>query len=146
ERTVKLKDLETEIRKTHNPIVRLLAPALNKVHMAECRTQATLRSAVVAVACERYRLKTKDWPASLDVLVKEKLLDAIPTDPMDNQPIRYRRTKDGIVVYSIGFDMIDNQGNIDRDHPYDPGVDLGFRLWNVDRRRQTALPPVAIAE
>jgi hypothetical protein len=105
---------------------------------------------MVALACERYRLKHKDkdnaWPAALDVLVKEKLLAAIPTDPMDNQPIRYRRTKDGIAVYSVGLDMTDNQGNIDPERIHEPGVDIGFRLWDVKLRRQNPLPPVAFRE
>jgi hypothetical protein len=153
ERLPKLKEWEDEVKNTKNPVIRLLSPAYSKVSHAECRLQAMLRSTMVALACERYRLKHKTnenpnaWPASLDVLVKEGQLDAIPADPFDGQPLRYRRTTDGIVVYSIGFDLIDNQGNIDRERNYlDPGLDIGFRLWNVDRRRQKALPPVAIPE
>ena len=137
---------EAEAKDTENALIKLLTPALKKIHQADCRSQAMLRSAFVAMACERYRLRHKDgaWPASLNDLVKEKLLDAIPADPMDNQPIRYRHTKDGIVVYSIGFDRIDNQGNIDRNRFPEDGVDIGFRLWNVDQRRQAALPPVEL--
>jgi hypothetical protein len=149
ERAAKIKKWEDECRNTKNPLIKKLAPALSKVYTADCRHQAMLRSTMVALACERYRLKHKDnaWPASLDVLVKEKLLDAIPADPMDNQPLRYRRTKDGIVIYSIGMDMTDNHGNINREGSWlDSGQDIGLRLWNVDRRRQAALPPVSIPE
>jgi hypothetical protein len=153
ERLPKLKEWEDDVKNTKNPVIRLLSPAYSKVSQAECRVQALLRSTMVALACERYRLKHKNnqnqnpWPASLDVLVKEGLLDALPADPLDGQPLRYRRTADGIVVYSIGFDLIDNQGNIDRERSYlDPGLDIGFRLWNADRRRQKALPPMAMPE
>jgi hypothetical protein len=148
ERPPKVAELEADRKNTKNPLIRKLAPSLSKVSTADCRQQAMLRSAIAALACERYRLKNKDnaWPASLDVLVKEKLLDAVPADPMDNHPIRYRRTREGIVIYSIGMDMTDNHGNIDPERVYEPGVDIGFRLWNVDRRRQAALPPVAIPE
>jgi hypothetical protein len=59
------------------------------------------------------------------MLVDEKLLDAIPMDPTHGKPLRYRKTKDNILIYS-------------------QGVDIGFRLWNVDRRRQPALPPVKL--
>jgi hypothetical protein len=123
-----------------------MLPALVKVHNAEVRSQAHLRSAAVGLACERYRLRHKNWPASLDVLVQEKLIDAIPLDPIDGQPIRYRKTKEGIVVYSIGLDQKDNEGKIDRERPLDPGKDIGFRLWNVDQRRQPPRPPVKIEE
>jgi len=35
----------------------------------------------------------QEWPTTLDVLVKEKLLAAVPLDPMDGQPMRYRRPR-----------------------------------------------------
>jgi hypothetical protein len=150
ERLAKIQELDAEVRATRNPVTRLLAPSLIKVGQAELRSQAMLRSSMVAVACERYRLRhrTRDnenaWPATLEDLVKDKLLDAVPADPFDGKPLRYRRTRDGIVVYSVGLDLTDNNGHIDRDRVYDPGVDIGFRLWDVGRRRQPALPSVAV--
>jgi hypothetical protein len=60
--------------------------------------------------------------------------------------MRYRHTKDGVVIYSIGPDLVDNQGHIDRERTYDKGVDIGFRLWNVESRRQPPLPPVVEEE
>jgi hypothetical protein len=148
ERSEKMTQWEIECKTAKNPVIKLLAPALTKVSHADCRNQAMLRSTIVALACERYRLKHNDkaWPASLEVLVKEKLLSSIPTDPIDNQPIRYRRTKEGIVIYSIGTDMTDNKGNIDPEHIHEPGFDIGFRLWDVRLRRQNPLPPAAIRE
>jgi hypothetical protein len=148
ERGPKFKEMDREvgkeIRESRNLVSKLMMPAIEKLNSAEVRNQAMLRSAAAALACERYRLKNKTWPDSLEVLVQEKLLDAVPLDPIDGQPLRYRRTKEGVVIYSIGFDRTDNQGHIDRDRPLDPGVDIGFRLWNVDRRRQPALPPVKL--
>jgi len=146
ERGAKIVEWQEESRGTRNPITRLLTPALVKIHQAECRSQALLRSTLVALACERYRIRHKDWPAALDALGKEKFLAAIPADPMDNQPLRYRRTKEGIVIYSIGIDKVDNQGHIDRDRPNQTGVDIGFHLWNEDGRRLAPLPPVALPE
>jgi len=144
ERQAKLEEWESEVTTSSNPLIRPLMPAVHKVSRADCRTQAMLRSAAVAFACERYRLAKKAWPDSLEELVKEKLLDAIPIDPFDGQPIRYRRTKDGIVVYSVGVDCKDDGGNIDRHRFMDPGVDIGFQLWNPNRRRQAPLPPVVV--
>jgi hypothetical protein len=105
-----------------------------------------LRSMVVALACERYRIQHegKRWPDTLDDLVKAKLLSGIPTDPIDTQPLRYRRVADGIIVYSIGFDAKDDQGKLGRERYLDPGVDLGYRLWNPDQRRLAPLPPVGL--
>ena len=42
-----------------------------------------------------------------------------------------------MVVYSVSLDRQDNGGNI-TDNPTIAGADLGFRLWDVNRRRQPA--------
>jgi hypothetical protein len=146
ERGGKLAELEAEVKRTRNPVIRLLVPAMQKVEMADRRVQIYMRSMNVAIACERYRLQDeqKRWPATLDDLVKAKLLNAVPTDPIDNQPLRYRRTREGVVIYSVGFDGKDDQGNIDRENWRNPGVDLGYRLWNPEQRRRQPLPPVGL--
>jgi hypothetical protein len=150
ERAEKLGEWEMELREAKmqrkNILSALLAPALSKVNNADIRNHTYLRCAAVGLACERYRLKHQQWPKSLDVLVQERFLEAVPVDPQDNQSLRYRVTKDGVVIYSIGFDKKDDQGHIDRDRPIEPGVDLGFRLWNPGARRQPSLPPVAMQE
>ncbi|MBI2803431.1 MAG: hypothetical protein HYX68_00425, partial [Planctomycetes bacterium] len=146
ERHARLAEWEMDRKKTKSSVTKLLAPGLAKVHTAECRSQAMLRSVAAALACERYRLRHGEWPKSLDVLVQEKLLGAVPMDPMDNLPLRFRRTKDGIVIYSIGLDKADNQGNVDRSRAAAPGVDIGFRMWDPNKRRGAPLPPIAMPE
>jgi hypothetical protein len=146
ERGPRTKAWNDDTDKSKNPVIRILAPALANCHRAECRSQAWLRSAMVAMACERYRQKHERWPATLDLLVKEKLLDAVPLDPIHGQPLRYLKTNYGVVIYSIGIDGIDNQGNIDHDRVHQPGFDVGFRLWDLGLRRMPPLPPVALPE
>ncbi len=141
ERHAPMQEWDFHIKgKKTNPVIRVLTPGLVKIHEADCRSQAMLRSTVAALACERHRLRHKEWPASLDVLVKEKFLDSVPADPMDNQPLRYRRTEDGIIVYSIGLDLIDGQGHIERWRRAAPQMDIGFQLWDPSKRRQPPLP------
>ena len=146
ERNAALKKIQKDAIDSENPISRLLLPATDKVETSERRLQIYLRSMIVALACERYRLKDehKRWPAALDDLVKAKLLTSVPTDPIDNQPLRFRRTKEGVVIYSVGLDGVDNQGNIQRDNPFNPGVDLGYRLFDPQFRRRQPLPPVGV--
>jgi hypothetical protein len=117
-------------------LVRLLAPAvLRDAYIHDC-SQANLLSTAAALAAERFRLAKGRWPKALDELVQAGLLDAVPTDPYDGKPLRLKRTADGLTVYSVGPDGVDNDGAIDRDNPHNPGADLGFRLWDVPRRRQ----------
>ncbi len=108
------------------------------------RVQALLGSTEVGLACERFRLTHKSWPESLAELVKNGFLDAMPSDPFDGQPLRFARLKDGVVIYSVGADKQDNGDDTQRDRPNEPGIDIGFRLWDPPFRRQPPRPPVAL--
>ncbi len=84
------------------------------------RSQAELRCALAALGVERYRQKLGEWPESLDDL--GILLVKVPADPFDGKPLRLRKQKDGIVVYSVG--------------PGGKDGEISFRLWNVEKRGQ----------
>jgi hypothetical protein len=99
--------------------------------------QAVVRSVVLAVACERFRQGQGRWPADHSEL--KELLPAVPADPYDSQPLRYRRLDDGVVVYAVGPDRQDDGGALSYGNPQ-PGEDVGFRLWDVAARRQPAEP------
>jgi hypothetical protein len=129
-----------------NYLARKSIPSIRTVARPHVRGHAMLRSAIAGIACERYRLAHQQWPASLDALVQAKLLDAVPEDPFDAKPLRFLRTNGGVTVYSVGLDRIDDHGNIDRSANINtPGLDAGFRLWDVSERRQPPLPIVPLA-
>lgn len=98
------------------------------------KTQAAVRCAAVAVALERYRQAEGRWPPHLDALVP-RYLSAVPRDPFDGAPLRLRRLDNGLVVYAVGPDRVDNDGTL-AEQPGPPGTDVGFRLWNAAHRRQ----------
>ncbi len=114
-------------------LVRELCPVLIKVFAAGWRSQAQFRCAAVALAVERYRRKHGRWPEALSDLAPA-FLKAVPTDPFDGQPLRYRKDKEGVVVYSVGQDRKDDGGAFDTLNSDRLGTDLGFRLWESDRR------------
>jgi hypothetical protein len=120
------------------PARRLLVPALEKVSVAERRRLANVRCMIAAVAAERYRHEHGAWPESLDRLAPE-LLTEVPLDPFDGRPLRYRRTTDGVVIYSVGEDLKDNGGKLRREE-HTPAPDVGWRLWDVKHRRQPPRP------
>ena len=72
---------------------------------------ARVRAAQVALAVERYRLKhAKALPGALTDLVPE-FMAAIPMDPFDEQPLRFKRLPGkGYVIYSIGKNKVDDGG------------------------------------
>ena len=88
---------------------------------AEARELAWLRLAQTAVALERYRAANdKHLPDTLDELVPDFLLHA-PEDPFDGQPLRYRPFLDGYLLYSIGPDLQDDNGDLKKDWAFPVG-------------------------
>jgi hypothetical protein len=68
-----------------------------------------LRILAIDLAIRAYQLDEGPLPATLRQLVP-KYLDAIPTDPYGNAPLRYRVTKGGHTIYSVGPDGDDDAG------------------------------------
>jgi hypothetical protein len=104
---------------------------------APCRRKLGKARAMLALlAVERYRLRHGGWPARLADVPKD-LLDDVPLDPYDGKPVRYRRTADGVVVYVVGADGKDDGGAVERPASGGAPADWGYRLWDVNKRRQT---------
>ncbi|HEY7328122.1 MAG TPA: hypothetical protein VH592_10800 [Gemmataceae bacterium] len=117
----------------------LLMPPMSKWGEASRRTHAYIRCTIVGLAAERYRRTHKTWPDSLESLCPQ-FLAAVPLDPFDGKSLRFRRVEDGVMIYSVSSDGTDDNGNLDREHPNQPGVDIGVRLWDVVKRRQPPRP------
>jgi hypothetical protein len=85
----------------------VLGAILRRVEMAEAAKQTV----TAAMALKRYQLKHGDYPANLDALVPE-FVSAVPFDPVDGQPLRYRLNADGtFVLYSVGENGVDDGGD-----------------------------------
>ena len=116
---------------------------LRRIHRLFLGTLAVLRCAVTGLAVERYRRDTGHWPESLATLLPRYLREQ-QLDPFDGAALRYRRLKDGVVIYSVGPDRKDHGGHLTREVPPPEGADLGFRLWEPSKRRQpAAIDPAA---
>lgn len=87
----------------------MLLPAYGKVANRDASLQANLRLVTTALAIEQYRRRQGQLPASLTELVPQHLA-AIPSDPFDGAPLRYRWLPTGYVVYSVGDDRHDDDG------------------------------------
>ncbi len=134
ERADAMRKIEEKNKKNRSLLTSMMMPASFKVNDASQRTQAWMRCTTVAVAVERHRLAHQNWPRGLDEVVKAGLLRTIPNDPYDGKPLRFLRTPTGVVVYSIGVDLKDDGGRLNRLMPNVPGTDLGVELWDPERR------------
>jgi hypothetical protein len=116
----------------------LLPPGM-RVFKSSLRRVAILRSAAVALACERFRRVNGRWPTNLAEIPRDTL-PAVPLDPFDGSPIRFKVLDDGAVVYSTGPDRV-NDGGVLLSEREEPGTDIGFRLWNPDHRGLPSVIP-----
>ncbi len=89
-------------------LVCLLAPAVDALLEAQCRTDMHLAATRLIVACGRYEKDHGQLPPTLDALVP-KYLNAVPADPYDGKPFRY--LPDRAVVYSVSKDLKDSGGS-----------------------------------
>ncbi len=91
-----------------------------------------LRAAISMLAMERYRLKTGNWPASLESLVPG-YLSALPLDPETGKPLVLKAVTEGYVIYGVWNNGIDDGGYI-RNDDKGPPLDAGYQLWHVHLR------------
>jgi hypothetical protein len=110
------------------------ASAIHRTMTAEtCK-----RIVVTAIALKRFQLKHGNYPERLSDLTPEFLV-SVPLDPVDGQPLRYRRNADGTdLLYSIGEDGVDGGGDT---------TALNASNWNWQRARDWVWPqPASPAE
>jgi len=89
---------------------RMVIPSLAKGSSREARLIATLRCALAALAVERFRIAHGGTlPVGLADLVPQYFA-AVPSDPYDGKPLRFKPLKKGFVVYSLGEDGDDDGG------------------------------------
>jgi len=112
-------------------ILRKVMPALGRIVVLDIRAEAKNLTARAALAVEWYRLKYNKLPESTTELVGD-YLEAVPIDPFDGQPLRYKRLEKGYIVYSVGEDQEDN-GGVEKPAKgklcfFRDGTDITFRV------------------
>ena len=103
-------------------------------------SQTGVNEATLACALERYRLAHGQLPEALGALVPQ-FLSKIPHDVIDGQPLRYRRTAvDQYVLYSIGWNERDDDGQITwtKDKPSRQDLAQGDWVWFSQPQPQPA--------
>jgi hypothetical protein len=86
------------------------------------------RTMILACAIERFRRQHGTLPESFVELTPAYLAD-IPADPCANDTLRYLRQSTGYVIYSVGFNQVDDGGDVDPTvdrHAKDAGIRILF--------------------
>jgi hypothetical protein len=128
-------------KKVQSVFATQFVPALWKVGEASLRDRTMMLCTGVALAVERYRRAQQRWPATLAELVPA-YMPAVPIDPYSGSPLLYKVFADGVAVYSVSRNGVDDGGiRISPAHFHEPDSDLGVRLWDPPHRRLPPLPP-----
>jgi len=94
----------------HRFFAKLLMPSLSNAFAKTAFAETGAAIAATACALERCHRASGRFPESLDAL-KPQFIDKIPRDLIDGQPLKYRRTAEGLyILYSIGWDAEDQDG------------------------------------
>jgi len=72
-------------------------------------TRAKLKAAAAALAALRFRREIGRWPETLDELAPE-YIESVPRDPFTGGALIYRILDDGIMIYSVGANGVDDSG------------------------------------
>ncbi len=105
----------------YNAMVTLLIlPATKASFQATGRNLAIREATLCALAAERYRLAHGELPEKLADLTPD-FLPAVPTDPLDGQPIRMDDRGEELAFYSVGKDRKDD-GGVDNNRSGEPDV------------------------
>jgi hypothetical protein len=104
----------------------MIMPSLSRAGQRFASVEAQRLCAEVALQIEFYRLNHQGaLPATLS-----NLPGPVPNDPFDGQPLRYKQTDRGYLVYSVGPDHKDNGGLVElpTKGPLPRERDIGFRV------------------
>lgn len=93
-----------------NLLLKFMSPALDKVIQISYRNQVDSAATLTLLATFQYQKMQGVWPASLEVLVQEGLLDELPMDSFADAPLVYKKTGDGFTLYSVGLNFTDDGG------------------------------------
>ncbi|HWN97075.1 MAG TPA: hypothetical protein VNT99_18740 [Methylomirabilota bacterium] len=113
---------------TYSTMLEIIAPNWTRAMHAAIEAGARLEAAKAALAVERYRLAHNgELPDSWSALVP-MYLTAAPRDPLDHQPLRFKKLSRGYIVYSIGADGVDNGGGERANHTVTNHYDVTFTV------------------
>ena len=134
----KILDRDVQSLSGVHVIVKVLMPSYARVAELHARSVAEIQCARVAMGAERFRLQVGRLPGSSGELVPD-FIAQWPIDPLDGQPLRFKQTDHGILIYSVGIDQKDDGGSVTPADDEHRASDDGFRLLRMDQRRLVIL-------
>jgi len=122
------KQLELITRR--NAFISVFGPSYNKLLERSSQARTDMEALVATLAIFRYKAEKGQLPSSLEMLVDQHYLKALPQDSYSFGPHVYRLTESGFLLYSLGADFDDDGGTPSKWGEGDMGGDQVF--WPVE--------------
>lgn len=98
-----------------NVLLEMSIPAYINLLELGPRKKIDLEATLATIAILRYKQDTGNYPDGLDELITANYLKELPIDPYSDKALRYEKTEDGFIIYSVGPNFTDDGGKIVRD-------------------------------
>jgi hypothetical protein len=98
-----------------NILLEMLTPALGRVAQLSHRNKIDVEATLTIIAIMRYKQEVGEYPETLEKLVDKGYLKNVPVDPFSDQTIIYKRTDDNFILYGVGENFVDDDGEVVRD-------------------------------
>lgn len=108
------RPVSSPIGSMYYAIANLIMPSLNRAAENQFQSLTARRLAAISLATNWYAVEhASSFPPNLEALVP-KYLPAVPLDPMSatNTPLRYKPDGPKPIIYSVGENAIDDDGDI----------------------------------
>ena len=108
-------DILSSVHKYRYFLLHYLIPAAERCSDLVYRGKALHEATVAILALQRWRLEKNEYPAGLDDLVSAGFLKELPMDPYSDKPLVYKKIDDNFILYSVGPNFIDDDGESGND-------------------------------
>jgi len=96
-------------------LIHFLLPAFDRISDLGYRSKTLHEATVTILALKLWRLEKGEYPANLDELIAAGFLKELPMDPYSNKPLIYRKTNDDFILYTVGSNFTDDEGQSGKD-------------------------------
>ena len=127
-----LRTRKTITQTVSNQLVALFLPAVTRVQVKDERTTQEHHNLRIAFALSGYHHTHKSYPDSLEKLTP-RYLSSVPKDRFSDTCLKYVLKGDGYLLYSIGENQCDDNGNTAEDTP--KGDDLVIQIPSATNNR-----------
>lgn len=108
------------------PITKIFCPVFSRARLGSERGMANIAVTRAGLGVVTYKNKFGTYPQTLSEL-NAKLGWTLPKDPFSGKDLKYKKTANGFVIYSIGSNMVDEGGKVPDKKSNDQ--DAGDVVW-----------------